>query len=549
MSAHLAYIHALTRTRVDQLIPVRELTLTEYRNGGWLGEVNVDLPPGVAPSVEDVFKFTISRDLRAGASMGVRLVPVTGNAVRTWPSVILALDTIEGLDPRYPGFRVRFCDPLTMMAHLSIWAVFKDTELGRIVGGAMALAGNGSGLPTYTPVLPGLPKITVTEQVHSAVSPLPLAIAAGAPLGDWLQDLMARLGARLEVTGFLNGTVHVHVTDSRPTGTPLEMTLGAPGGAGSGSGSGAGDNGDSSSGSGSATGATTRSTVTDTNAELVSIGSFPVSSGAAVLDNPTGDAKRYGGTGGVARVIEAMGLTSADELRRRSLFSGETALLESTSTLIATGNTGMRPGVRIKFTNVTMAGNRHWQAMETLHAVRSEGYRNICKMYKDGIAWRGTVREQAGDGVFVSAVVDDGESEDGAQVDRDRQGRIPVRFSFLVSADDNAGSSSGSSTGGSSLGSGTTTVVPHAGDVIHLPIIEPMGGGGHGFISAHRQGDPCRVSVRSPLYAEIVGFGYRDHKRVPTALLSATAGLLVGHGTSGWAGVVFRPMDEVENEG
>ena len=540
MSAHLAYIHALARTKLDDLIPVRDLTLTEYRNGGWLGEVNVDLPPGVAPGVEEVFKFTISRDLLAGATMGVRLVPVVGKDVRTWPSVILAVDTIEGLDASRPGFRVRFCDPLTMMAHMPIWAVFKGIELGRIVGGAMALAAKGSGAPTYTPVLPGLPKITVTEHVHSSVSPLPLAIAAGAPLGDWLQDLTARLGARLEVTGFLNGTVHIHVTDSRPTGTPHEMTLGAPGASSSGSGSGMGSGSTSGSGSGSGSLEADRSTITATNAELVSIGSFPLSSGAAVLDNPTGDATRYGGTGGVARVIEAMGLTSADELRRRSLFSGETGLLESTSTLMATGYTGMRPGARIKFTNVTMMGNRHWQAMETMHAVRSEGYRNICKMYKDGMAWRGTVREQAGDGVFISAVVDDGESEDGAEVDRDRQGRIPVRFSFLVKPQDSGGSGSGS-------GSGTVTV-PHTGDVVHLPVIEPMGGGGHSFIPAHRQGDQCRISVRSPLFAEIIGFGYREHKRVPTALQKATAGLVVGHGTSGWAGVVFRPMEEVEAE-
>ena len=97
MSAHLAYIHALARTKLDDLIPVRDLTLTEYRNGGWLGEVNVDLPPGVAPGVEEVFKFTISRDLLAGATMGVRLVPVVGKDVRTWPSMILAVDTIEGV--------------------------------------------------------------------------------------------------------------------------------------------------------------------------------------------------------------------------------------------------------------------------------------------------------------------------------------------------------------------------------------------------------------------------------------------------------------------
>ena len=85
---------------------------------------------------------------------------------------------------------------------------------------------------------------------------------------------------------------------------------------------------------------------------------------------------------------------------------------------------------------------------------------------------------------------------------------------------------------------------------IPLPLITPMAGAMHGFISAHRHGDVCRVAVHNPLCAEIVGFQYRDDRRINVDIAEAVTGLVVEHNYSqAWSGLVFRRSDpNKENE-
>ena len=79
---------------------------------------------------------------------------------------------------------------------------------------------------------------------------------------------------------------------------------------------------------------------------------------------------------------------------------------------------------------------------------------------------------------------------------------------------------------------------------IPLSIITPMAGAAHGFISAHRHGDVCRVAVHSPLSAEIVGFQYRDDRKINVDIAGAVTGLVVEHNHSeAWSGLVFRRSD------
>ena len=80
-----------------------------------------------------------------------------------------------------------------------------------------------------------------------------------------------------------------------------------------------------------------------------------------------------------------------------------------------------------------------------------------------------------------------------------------------------------------------------------LSIIQPMAGGLHGFISAHRQGDSCRVVVHDPLWAEVIGFQYRDNQALHPGIKDATAGIVVEHDTrDAWSGIVFRRTGQVE---
>ena len=79
---------------------------------------------------------------------------------------------------------------------------------------------------------------------------------------------------------------------------------------------------------------------------------------------------------------------------------------------------------------------------------------------------------------------------------------------------------------------------------IPLPMIKPMAGAMHGFIAAHRHGDICRVAVHNPLSAEIVGFQYRDDRKINVDLAEAVAGFVVEHDYSeAWSGLVFRRSD------
>ena len=81
---------------------------------------------------------------------------------------------------------------------------------------------------------------------------------------------------------------------------------------------------------------------------------------------------------------------------------------------------------------------------------------------------------------------------------------------------------------------------------IPLPVIQPMAGGMHGFIVAHRHGDTCRVAVHSPLCAEIVGFQYREDRKINADVSTSVAGLVVEHNYDrAWSGLLFRRVEDM----
>ena len=84
---------------------------------------------------------------------------------------------------------------------------------------------------------------------------------------------------------------------------------------------------------------------------------------------------------------------------------------------------------------------------------------------------------------------------------------------------------------------------------IALPVVMPMAGALHGFIVAHRHGDTCRVAVSSPFAAEIIGFQYRDDRRINADLSRSVAGLVVEHNyAEAWSGLVFRRTEDMEGD-
>lgn len=84
---------------------------------------------------------------------------------------------------------------------------------------------------------------------------------------------------------------------------------------------------------------------------------------------------------------------------------------------------------------------------------------------------------------------------------------------------------------------------------IPLPVVKPMAGALHGFIVAHRHGDSCRVAVHNPFTAEIIGFQYRDDRRINADLSRSVAGLVVEHNyAEAWSGLVFRRTEDMEGD-
>lgn len=78
-----------------------------------------------------------------------------------------------------------------------------------------------------------------------------------------------------------------------------------------------------------------------------------------------------------------------------------------------------------------------------------------------------------------------------------------------------------------------------------LPVVQPMAGGTHGFVTAHRQGDACRVAVHDVMNAEIIGFQYRSDRDLKATIGGgATAGIVVEHNHQhSWSGIVFRKIE------
>lgn len=479
---------------------VRDFLVKESRGAGWHGQALVDPAPGdeIAP-LKDVANTALAGGLAPGSPVALSMIDDSGEsrrgALRVWPSVVARV--VTGFEGGRPVNDVRFCDPLTYLGSERIWGAFADASPAAVLGGAMSLAVGGDGEPTQEPVLPGLPELRILSDLNGALDTLPYAVAVGEALGVWLARLLPRLGIRVETTTGADGRVELTLRDGEPTGEVLPMiaTYGAP----------------------SFFGANIhRFRAVD------SYGERP-----ALLDNQTaGDVTRLGDAGVVGNVISAAGVEE-DEGFRRAGFGARAREVDEKTFTVVSEQFQAHPGGRLGFIASSAFGERTFQIAGVLHGLQGGRYRNTVWLQKDGTAWHPPIPADDGPAV-VSGVIDDAGSAVGTAVPRNREGQVPVRLATMPRiAGDN-------------------------GDAVflsaraHLPIVNPMGGGGHGFVHAHRQGDLCRVMVHQPLFAEIVGFSYRDDRRLSASFAEVSTGLTVRTDEEGWAGLVFVPKDEME---
>jgi len=491
------------------VIPVGDWHIWEKRQG-WSGFGVVNPGPGEDLTPVEAFERAAGYSLTPDTPAAMALVgkkatasatPGGGDFIRSWPSVVtkVSASVPAGEGSLDFGVCVMFSDPLSYLFRNPLWGVFKDLSPGEILSGALMLAsGAESGEPTLRPVLQGLPPIAISQSLREGVSSVPYAIAAGEPLGWWLGALFGRLGVRMALLGGERGGIDLTLRDGDPAGAAVELAL--------------------------------RTDNPGASAAVVSdftLGAAMPERGA-LLDNVSiGQPVRFGADRPVGRLFTGARLDLDEAAKRFDLASG-VADLQSSRLRVTTGQPGLHPGRAVRFDR-PVTGARQWQVAEVRHGAAEGVYRNQSELEKPG-AWVPPQPPRRGAAV-VSGVVHDPDADTGAEVERDGMGRIPVRFGFSQRAIEETGAAD--------------APPPE----ILLPVAPPMAGGTHGFVPSHRHGDVCRIAVNDPLSAEVLGFGFTDHRRLGDDFVDVTMGVLAEHGRGErWSGMVYRPGDIVEEE-
>ena len=502
---------------------IRDFTIDELPGGGWAGRATLRLlRRRHRRSPWRVWNAVGEHGIAPGRALAVELkIPSSRSEggedklVRSWPSVVTGIQVKEEENDRYIC-ELALSDPVGYFAQRPIWGVFRNASPGEIVGGALTLAAGVGDRPTLAPVLPDFPVIDIKLEARGSVERVPYAIAAGEPLGLWLPRLLGDLGLELELLGVSGGKLRISLRDGRPASDPVGLQL-------------AGGH------------AATALPVSASHATVISLRLSPNRSPrGTLLDNQTtGDTRRLGAAGPVESVLTAAEL-GVDEAAIRMSHQGQRSSVNLASLEIVAAQPGLLPGRPVKFINQSVLGADRWQVVKVTHLFTQKRLRNVAVLAKDGFPWRHP-RTEADGPITVSGVIDDGESERGETVARDRVGRIPVRFPWGSTVSPDAGGQE-SSTGRDS---------PEWSPGIRLPLLEPMAGAQHGFVPSHRQGDLCRVSVHGPTSAEIVGFSYRDDRRLGLEVYEASSGMVVRRRSGDWQGLGFWPdedLDEVFQE-
>jgi hypothetical protein len=516
----------LVCSATSAVVPVRDFTLLEMRDFGWRGSATVDPYPGQrAMTFADAFRAALDYDLIPDAQVVLALRTSASGAtrlVRLWPSLITRVEAesgdLIGADDD-ACCEIRFCDPLTYLSQRPIWGAYRECSPGAMVGGAMSLAVGGDGRPTLTPVLPEMSAIRIDihdDQLREALQEVPYAIAAGETLQDWLDFILGQLGVRIEMRGHAVRTegqgqvsfkVDITLRDQVSSALdPVSIQVEEKGGHG-------------------ARGMTVRAMHRGP----------PARKRGALLDNPAfGDFQVVGTEGGALETVLSSAGVGLEEAGTRAGFTHERETLRESVLTVVSAQPGLLPGRSVKLTNRPVLKTASWRVADVVHTLTKGAYQNSAELEKADLPWRPPpVRRRP---VMISGVVDDGDSETGEPIARERRGQVPVRFCFFGPAEDRQSTESGAQT--------EREWPPR----IDLATVESMAGGKHGFVSAHRQGDICRVMIDTPLYAEIVGFVYRDHQAIGRGLVDVSSGIVVGNETGDWQGMVFMPADDLPDE-
>lgn len=514
-------------------LPVSALRLDERYGSGWEGRAVIALTSRSPISGGAALGLASGNGIQPGHVVAVHLAlagtgrddPNRGLIVRSWPCVVCKLEPFAG--PQGAACHVGLRDPVTFLMRRPLWAAFRACSAGMMVGGALSSVAGGDGKPALQPILSGFPIVRIVEDYRDDLKALPYAIAAGQSMREWLDDFTGLLGLRVEMRGMTeDASVEVKLSDRKPRGRSMRMAL------------------DHESTTAGSVGGSGPLLVTGYSARP------GMNARGGVLDDPAhGEFRPFGWLGAIERVFSEpeVGL---DEAARRLRFPLDSAYAEMLAVDVMSRQPGFRPGRTVTLFDGDIRGLNTWQLTTVTHRVDAGRYENSATLIRGDVAWH-PLPPLPRAPLFVSGIIDGGT---GLLIDepvpRDRLGRIPVTFPFLPitlgDKDGDAGVSEGDPNASTELDTELAQQIwpPR----IPLTIIEPMAGSGHGFISAHRHRDSCRVAVHDPFRAEIVGFQYRANRRINAGVAEVTAGLVVEHNyATSWSGWVFRSIDDLES--
>ena len=402
-----------TDNGANRLIPVSFFSLTEEYNAGWRARATLVRSSTQPISQGDMMGTTMMSGVVPGRAAVLRIVlesddsSANGALIRSWPSVIGKIQTSPSRSPLEAICQIELTDPISFLADRTIWGAYRACSVAEMVGGALSMAAGGDGKPTLEPALPNLHPFKLNASYRDALDELDYSIAVGQTLGEWLGDMFGLLGLRLEMLGKHDGTVKAFVTDTKPGGEPVQMTVSA------------------ASASGPDGGAVGSSPlyIRDVSAQP------GAQARGVVLDDLTQGGFSRLGEGAVGSLFSGTGIGVDEAVKRvASRISG--AYVEMLILHAISRQPGLRPGRLVKLDR-KLRNVDTWQIGQVRHRLEGTGaYQNSVSLLVGDASWHPALPRPRPTRV-VPGVVDGGADLTYHEpIPRDRLGRIFVRFPF-----------------------------------------------------------------------------------------------------------------------
>lgn len=529
------FVAALDPLQDDSaVVPVHRFEMRETVNDGWVANVTVVEDFEVPLSSAGLLGTLLANKVLPGGPVALHLIIAAGDehageAVRIWPSVVTSITPFRLEEDGRAACMVQLRDIVGFHSSRPVWGTYFQRPLGEMFGGMLSSAGFGTGVPSLKPRLWPKLDVSILQHLREELDEVAYTISAGDTLRSWIDRVFGQLGVRYEIVGNEDGSVHIGLHDQAPSTRPIQMDVVDMVGV---------SEFDRNY-------ETTELTLLD-----IQFHDIGTDKRAVMMDSfKQGEFRRIGAYGSIGTVITDPNV-SVEEAALRAEFLAANDSLQSIRIIATSSQTGLYPCSRIRLAGQTVAADDGWQAIEVIHTFYRSQYHNDLLLIRDFDAWR-PPQPDVIPPVLVTGVIDAPDTDAQREVVRDQMGRVPVIFPFLPSlapedSTDDLTSSTATwddSTGGEDGGNDST----NQGDGwqhprIHLALLEPFAGGKHGMVSAARQGNVCRVAVYNPLFAEIVGFGYRGDLRIGDEYTNISSGMLARHTSpeDPWSGMTFR---------